>query len=794
MIHRLSVVCSDFVEDLMSTRMTPNWFLALLIVLLNACANPYLSEETKSTGRLSNDTVLLHASAGPLAVADGRILTGNDAAFHSKLDMIQSAKTSVDAMYYIYSDDLSSSVLTQALIDAAVRGVRVRLLVDYATTYNQLDLFSMMEKYGNEGKGSLEVRLFYRPSRAIVQDAVYLTLGCGEALPKIDQQCGATKNQQIDRLFQGEQIGGKPAADLGISNLNIGNSGLFLSGLYSKKPDLMALAVLTGQSIDLDSLKKSGQSPSAQERAQLKKVAQIYAETHQKDPFKRLTSQIELAFIFKVYGQTLDPLRDALTGYLPVERSDNKEAARDWEYFTDYLHHKFLLADQRHVQLGGRNVEDSYHTQRNPLTKKYIFMDTDLRLDLKASEAALQRAFEAQWNFISMVATLAEVRQHAPNDYAANYALVTAAETACHAKQGADHNACLQEKLADHMLTLDQRIEERHRTMQLHAAQYWTDYPFARTVDASPMFPVDEGAFVAYVENLPFYGNPGAPPVTRSYGAVNGKEALYGKRIHSLWLLGLQNVCAMATADNPQRVILHSAYFAPPSNLLRMLAHMTNGDMDCRHVRITVLTNSFETTDLGVVNLLAQQSLKAFQEYYANQRHKEKSPLIDYYEYLTETKESCVREKDKPAEHASLHTKVSIFGDDIIVGSANGDVRSYMMDSNNAMIIRNAPRLASQYRAYIDDLLKNTTKLQNRTAFFASKSHDQMVQDDLTEMECSIQKYNLRKHLKPEDITAGQHDIVELLNEAYNLSRDILAGGWKGKAAEEKYNRMFKPI
>ena len=770
--------------------------LSALIFLLDACAtNPYLDNETRSTGRLTNGTVLLHASAGPLSVGSGRVITGNDAAFHSKLELVQSATDSIEAMYYIYSDDLSSSVLTQALIDAAQRGVRVRLLVDYETNYNQLDLFSMMEKYGNIGKGSLEVRLFNRPTRAIVQDAVYVTLGCGAALPNVDKTCGAMKNQEIDRMFQREQVEGRPAAELGISNLNIGNSGLFLSGLYSKKSDLMALAVLAGQSVDVSSLKQPGEAPSVQQRAQLKRVAELYLHTRVGNAFTRLTSKIELMFLFDLFGATLNPLHDALTGYLPIERPQSKESARDWEYFTDYLHHKLLFVDQRHVQLGGRNVEDSYHMRPNQLTTKYVFMDTDLRLDLSVPDSALQHAFEAQWNYVSMVATVAEVRQHAPNDYSTNHPLVKHAAAACQDKNGTDQLTCIQEKLADHLLTLDQRIEQRHRTMHQHASQYWHDYQFARVVDESPSFPVDKDAFAAYIENLPFYGKPGDPPVTRSYGAVNGQEAEYGKRIHSLWLLGLQNVCTIATAEKPQQVILHSAYFAPPSNLLRMLGQMTNGDLDCRHVRITVLTNSMDTTDLGVVNLLAQQSLKAFQEYYAGQRHKVMSPQIEYYEYQAPSAdESCVRQKGTSVRHESLHTKVSLFGDDIVVGSANGDIRSYMMDSNNAMFIRNAPHLALQYRTYIDNLLKDDSKLRNRTGYFASKSHDEMIQEDVKEMECSIQKYNLRKHLKPEEIKAAQDRIIELLNEAYRLSQAILAGGRKGSVAEARYNRIFKPI
>lgn len=768
-----------------------------LSLSLNACArNQYVTHDTMSSGRLSNETVLLHASTGRLDVARGRLITGNDAAFQSKLEMIKSAKTSIDAMYYIYAEDFSSSVLTQALLDAALRGVHVRLLVDYQTNYNNLDLFSMMEKYGNTGHGKLEVRLFNRPSRSIVKDAVFLTLGCGAVQPRSGQKCGPAKNAEIEARFRDEQLGGRPAADIGASNINIGNSGLFLSGLYAKDQDIMALAVLEGQSIDLETLRKSGQSPSAQEKQQLKKLGQIYLHSRMGTPFQRLTNKIQLALIFEVDGKTVTPLHDTFTGYFPIERRGNEHAERDWEYLTDYLHHKLLLVDQRQVQLGGRNIEDSYHMLPNQLTKKYVFMDTDFRVDLKAEDPTLQRAFEAQWNFVPMVATVAEVRQHAPNDYAANHAILKQAEKEwCHEKPQAAQEACILNEFAERAVSLGKRIEARHEEMNANAKRYWKDYPFAHTVDGSPAFHVDDGAFVAYVENLPFYGQPGDPPVTRSYGAVNGQEARYGKRIHSLWLLGLANACSLGTAEKPQRVIFHSAYFSQPSNLLSMLAKMTNGDLDCRHVTITVLTNSMATTDLSVVNLLAQQSIKAYQEYYASNRNVLTSPRVEYFEYQAATPQNaCVPHKGQPSQHVSLHTKVSLFGDDMIVGSANGDIRSYMMDSNNGMMIRNAPAFMNGYRMYIDDLLKDGSKILNLTASYAGVSHDQLIQEDRKALECLIDKYGVRTHISAVEITTAEDRVVELMNEAYTLSQAILAGGKKGRDAEARYNRIFKPI
>jgi phosphatidylserine/phosphatidylglycerophosphate/cardiolipin synthase-like enzyme len=53
---------------------------------------------------------------------------------------------------------------------------------------------------------------------------------------------------------------------------------------------------------------------------------------------------------------------------------------------------------------------------------------------------------------------------------------------------------------------------------------------------------------------------------------------------------------------------------------------------------------------------------------------------------------------DGPVQ-ASLHSKVWIIGDDLIVGSANADVRSYMMDANNAVMIRHAPDMLASLNA-----------------------------------------------------------------------------------------------
>lgn len=760
--------------------------MAACLALAGCATNPFLSPETRSSGKLSDGTVVRHASSGKLGVSHARLITGNDTAFRSKLNMIEGAKSSIDAMYYIYSDDYSSSVLTEALIAAARRGVRVRLLVDYHTNYKNLDLFTMMEKWGTSGSGSLEVRFYNRPTRNIVMDAVYLTMGCGEPqTARRGSSCSAAKFAEIERRFAEERIDRRAAAELGISNLNIGNSGLFLSGLYSKKPDLMTLAVVRGQDIDLATFAESRAEVSPQDREKLKKLGELYWNSRVGSPFRRLVAKLQLAVVFGLYGQTLNPIYDTFTAYLPVERKGADVAAVDWEYVTDFLHHKLLSVDTTWLQLGGRNIEDSYHMRPNEMIEKYVFIDTDLRVELSSGGQAIERAFEALWNFRKMVASTAEIRQHAPNHFAANVDAYEEAGKVCSgAGAGREREACVGREFETRALTVAEREARRYDGMREKATRYRKEYPYARSPDPSPNFSVDPGAFVAYVENLPFYGRPGDPATRRSYGAKNGEEARYGKRIHALWLAGLVNACRTATAARPQRVILHHAYFFPPSNLIRLFGRMVNGDLDCRHVRVTVLTNSIETTDLNLVNLLARHSAKAFAEYSQSKRDPKRGARFEYYEY----------EKFEGGARMSLHTKVSVLAGDMLVGSANADVRSYMMDSNNGMFIRHGTRFIEDYVRYLDSLMRDRAKAKNMTAYFATTSRDQMIAEDRQTFRALLRKYRAERWMDAKEQKRAEALFVHKLDEVYSLTKEILAGGRVGRGQEEKFNRMFKPL
>ena len=168
-------------------------------------------------------------------------------------------------------------------------------------------------------------------------------------------------------------------------------------------------------------------------------------------------------------------------------------------------------------------------------------------------------------------------------------------------------------------------------------------------------------------------------PDSRVYGSKNGLEGEHGKHIHAVWLQSLEDACRQPADSRTREVVFHSAYFFLPSNLLAELGSMIDGTLDCRGVKITVLTNSPGTTDLNVINIVAHQSMSAFGEYYKERRDPIRGAEIRYFEYR--------KQGDKQRSSVSLHSKVEVFRPDVFVGSANADGRSYLMDTTQISAI-----------------------------------------------------------------------------------------------------------
>jgi putative cardiolipin synthase len=135
---------------------------AFVVLLLAGCALPPLGERTESqalTPEQSRDTELGRALAPALAQRPG--LSGihplSDAreAFAARVHAAQLAQRTLDVQYYIWRNDLTGTLLLEALHEAADRGVRVRLLLDDNGISGMDETLAALDAHPD-----IEVRLF----------------------------------------------------------------------------------------------------------------------------------------------------------------------------------------------------------------------------------------------------------------------------------------------------------------------------------------------------------------------------------------------------------------------------------------------------------------------------------------------------------------------------------------------------------------------------------------------------------------------------------------------------------
>jgi phosphatidylserine/phosphatidylglycerophosphate/cardiolipin synthase-like enzyme len=753
-----------------------------------------LASRAQEVPSLNADVLAGYRSGPELSIKNGRVLTDNDDAFETKLDLISRADSSIDLAYYIFSDDYSSSLMARELLAATQRGVRVRLLLDYHSHYQALDYFRMLEHFGKQGSGSLSVRFYNRPTRNIIKDAVFMTLGCGQEKTESRAGCSEDKFQEIDQLFADEKSAGISTEGRNISNINTGNSGLFLSGLYAKNPELMAMAVSNGQGIDVAKLQSDSGDTNPEDVEKLKELAKLYWLANYGSGLDRVIKRVKLSAAFLFYGEQVNPVYDAFTAFLPVERASSdaadeesvKRARQDWQYLTDFLHHKILLVDERDLVIGGRNVQDSYHMNPNPLSAKYTFMDTDVHLQLDAAQAELTATYETLWQFDTMVATLQEVALHAPNDFLIHSAL---AKQACESLADADeitHQSCLDTALLEQQnIPVADRYRELFEKMDQNANRYLAEYTATADNMRSPEFALDITAQADYVENLPYNKSLSAEQLVRFYGARNDSEKESGKNIHALWLSALKSSCEAATVDSPVAVYLHNAYFFLPSNLLSALAQMIDGRQPCANVDIVVLSNSIETTDLNVVNLLSRHSVKALFEHYASHHDPESGATLNYFEYV----------QQDDTDNRSLHSKVMVFANDIYIGSANADLRSYMMDTNNGLYIRQAPKLHGDYTAWLRSILEDQSRTAHLNDYYLRTERSQLLDEGDKLIDSELAKYRAERFIQdPAQVLELKAKLREISNEVHRLSRDIIADHAGSSSAQSLFNDLFKAI
>ncbi|MCB0351513.1 MAG: hypothetical protein KDD38_10035, partial [Bdellovibrionales bacterium] len=298
------------------------WHLLTKILSLVVMVSSLPASAAKSP--INNDILNELATSGALKTSNSRVIIDNDEAFRKKISNIQSAQSGdeIDMIYYIYANDFSSSVISYELIQAAQRGVKVRLLVDYLTNFKNIDTLLMLEQKGTTASGAknIEVRLFGKPSKKIIADAVFLTTSCDTGM----DGCIDRKREKAALL----QDGGDGTDYM---------SRLFLAGLFAKNAGALKIAVIEGQEIDPSQF-KSDEPMSAEDLKDLKKLGRLIFKAKVKG---EMMAKLQLFFAMIAYEDEVMPIYNLVTTSLPISSDD--DSAREWTYLTDYTHHKIML-------------------------------------------------------------------------------------------------------------------------------------------------------------------------------------------------------------------------------------------------------------------------------------------------------------------------------------------------------------------------------------------------------------------------------------------------------------------
>jgi putative cardiolipin synthase len=138
-----------------------SFLFVLSVLLVSGCASlptdvqrtPSFALEDTSETRLAREIQPL-VKAHPGKSGFHALSDGIDA-FAARLLLVKAAQKSIDVQYYIWHDDLTGRVLHNRLLDAADRGVRVRMLLDDMDTAGKHEMLHIIDAHPN-----IEIRLY----------------------------------------------------------------------------------------------------------------------------------------------------------------------------------------------------------------------------------------------------------------------------------------------------------------------------------------------------------------------------------------------------------------------------------------------------------------------------------------------------------------------------------------------------------------------------------------------------------------------------------------------------------
>ena len=145
-------------------------------VLFAACATmppgadyPKLPSKADDHPELTQVGRAVEALAKPHPGLSGfRLFASGSDAFTLRVQMADRAQRTLDVQYFIFKDDTTGKLLMSAILNAASRGVRVRILMDDSQARGQDDRLATLANNAN-----VEVRLYnpfyYRGSNPLLR-------------------------------------------------------------------------------------------------------------------------------------------------------------------------------------------------------------------------------------------------------------------------------------------------------------------------------------------------------------------------------------------------------------------------------------------------------------------------------------------------------------------------------------------------------------------------------------------------------------------------------------------------
>ncbi|VVE89096.1 phospholipase D family protein [Pandoraea bronchicola] len=158
----------------------PVTLLPLALVVACSSVRPPPAPSLWTSHTSAAEPSALASALGPAVLAHPgqsgfQLLTTGSDAFTSRLALVQSAQHSLDVQYYSAGEDITGRLLLQSLLDAAARGVRVRMLVDDINRRHVDPTFAVLDQTPNieirvfNPFGTLDTTLFERAGNLLTQ-------------------------------------------------------------------------------------------------------------------------------------------------------------------------------------------------------------------------------------------------------------------------------------------------------------------------------------------------------------------------------------------------------------------------------------------------------------------------------------------------------------------------------------------------------------------------------------------------------------------------------------------------